>query len=206
VRRHGGERLLVVLVGLCLAMGCATPEERYRVLSIFFDEVPLPESMRPPPEAEPLAEERVPTGRRVLINPWVEHDPDCEDCHVSRESKLPILPAPELCWDCHDEEDFAGEVSHGPFAAGACLQCHNPHKSRIEPLLVLAVPDLCGTCHDATTFPELEEHRSEEGDDCIECHNPHAAAGEYMQESNAGGAPPTGIMTARRGSEGPAAR
>jgi predicted CXXCH cytochrome family protein len=182
VRRGGAGRGLGVLLGLCLAIGCATPEARYRVLSIFFDEVPLPESMQPPPP--PPDPERtasaVPTRSHRPPIEWVIHEPDCEECHSSKTTKLPFLPPPKLCWECHDREDFVERVSHGPFAAGACLQCHNPHKSQNATLLVLAVPELCRSCHDSTTFPELERHRAEQGDDCVECHNPHAGPGEYM--------------------------
>ena len=189
------------MVGLCLAMGCATPEARYRILSIFFDEVPLPESMRPPPppEEELLAENTVPSKPRPPSIEWVRHDPDCDECHTSVTTKLPYLAAPELCWECHDEEDFVAKVSHGPFAAGACLECHSPHKSQNPTLLVLAVPDLCGKCHDATTFPGIERHRSEQGDDCVECHDPHAGPSEYMLASDGPGALGTRTAIAKTG-------
>jgi predicted CXXCH cytochrome family protein len=175
------------VVGLCLAVGCATPESRYRILSIFFDDVPLPESMRPPPppEEDLVAEDTVPSEPRPPSIEWARHDPDCDECHSSATTKRPSADPPELCWECHDEKDFADEVLHGPFAAGACLECHDVHKSPNPTLLILAIPDLCGSCHDATTFAELEQHRSQEGDDCIGCHNPHAAPREFMLPGNA---------------------
>jgi predicted CXXCH cytochrome family protein len=202
VRRGGGGGILVVLLGLCLAVGCATPEARYRVLSLFFDEVPLPESMQPPapPEEAPVVETAALTRARRPRIEWVMHEPECEECHSSKATKLPFLPAPELCWECHDEEDFVEEVSHGPFAAGACLECHSPHKSPNPTLLVLAVPDLCGKCHDATTFPGIDGHRSEQGDDCVECHDPHAGPSEYMLASDGPGAPGTPTAIAKTGS------
>jgi len=206
VRRRQDARLFGGLLVLCLTLGCATPEARYRVLSVFFDGVPLPESMQPPPPPPPSPTEQaaldasgipVPTDRPTVE--WVFHDPECEECHSSKETKLPPRPAPGLCWGCHDEEDYVDEVFHGPFVAGACLQCHDPHKSPNPPLLVLAVPELCGTCHDATTFPAMERHRSAEGEDCIECHNPHAGAGKYMLESGGARLRRTRTASADRG-------
>ena len=43
--RPGAKTALAALIGLCVAIGCATPEQRYRTLRIFFDNVPLPPSM-----------------------------------------------------------------------------------------------------------------------------------------------------------------
>ncbi len=187
---------LAVPIVLCIAIGCATPEESYRVLSFFLDDVPLPESMRPPPTPEEVA---IGDQGGVSIRPkrpsfeWVTHDPDCDECHASKETPLPYADAPDLCWDCHDEEDFADDVSHGPFAEGACLECHTPHKSEHASLLVHAVPELCTGCHDHTTFPEVEEHQAEQGEDCVECHNPHAGPEEYMLQPAA--AAPTARAT-----------
>lgn len=178
---------LAPLIGLCIAIGCATPEERYRTLSFFFDDVPLPESMRAASASDvpTLAQETAPAVAQRLEVVWVIHDPGCDECHTSKETQLPYARPPDLCWDCHDAQDFTDAVPHGPFAAGACLQCHNPHKSRHASLLIEAPADLCASCHDATTFPELEQHQAIQGQDCIECHNPHAAPARYMLQERA---------------------
>jgi predicted CXXCH cytochrome family protein len=186
-RQPGPEAALAFLICLCVAIGCATPEERYRTLSIFFDDVPLPESMRPPPEPEepsPATETATAPSKRPTFE-WVTHDPECDECHTSEETRLPYAEPPTLCWDCHDEADYVDEVLHGPFAAGACLQCHSPHKSRYASLLLGPPADLCERCHDATTFPELEQHQTAHGEDCIECHNPHSAPENYMLQERA---------------------
>jgi len=178
---------MLVWVGMCAAIGCTTPEDRYRTLAFFFDGVPVPESMRPPPTPEELAPKltKAQLHREQALEEWVIHDPDCDECHTSKETSLPYLDPPDLCWECHDEEDFVDEVLHGPFGAGACTQCHSPHKSKNEHLLVKAVPELCRSCHDDTTFPEMEEHQETEGDDCVDCHNPHAGPGAYMLDESA---------------------
>jgi predicted CXXCH cytochrome family protein len=178
---------LAPVVGLCVAIGCATPEERYRTLSIFFDDVPVPENMRTTPESEvpALAEETAPVLPKKPEVAWVIHDPDCDECHASEETLFPYAMPPDLCWDCHDAEDYVDTTPHGPFAAGACLQCHNPHKSQHAGLLTEAPTDLCIGCHGATTFPELEQHQSMHGEGCIDCHDPHAAPARFMLQEGA---------------------
>jgi predicted CXXCH cytochrome family protein len=193
--RPAGRFALVALSGI--AIGCAaTPEERYRTLSFFFDDVPLPESMRPPPAVEDLEvvdSTRPQMSKRPTLR-WVIHDPDCDECHTSRETQVAYADAPELCWDCHDRDDFAGEFEHGPFAVGACLQCHTPHKSQHASLLRLPPGEICIQCHDATTFAELEQHTETEGENCIGCHSPHSASLRYFlkPESTAAMAPNLG--------------
>jgi predicted CXXCH cytochrome family protein len=182
-------RAVAILIGVGLVVGCATPEDRYRTLRIFFDDVPLPESMRPVPVA---VEEVASVASRVSKQPtfeWVVHDPECDECHTSEATQLAYAEAPTLCWDCHDEEDFTNSFDHGPFAAGACLQCHTPHKSQYASLLLDSPGELCRGCHDANTFVELEQHRAEEGDDCIRCHNPHSAPRNYLLKENPDPAP-----------------
>ena len=185
--RRRAPAALAPVIGLCIAIGCATPEERYRTLSIFFDDVPLPESMRASnePEATALAQEAVPALPKEPQVAWVIHDPDCDECHTSKESLFPYAMPPDLCWDCHDAEDHDDTTPHGPFAAGACLQCHSPHKSQHAGLLIETPADLCVGCHDATTFPALQQHLTMKGEDCIECHDPHAAPARYMLEESA---------------------
>lgn len=176
--KPGRRRALALLISLGLAIGCATPEDRYHALSIFFDDVPLPASMRPPPAApEVQAVERVMSARpKAPALSWVVHEPECKECHTSRETQLAYADAPALCWDCHKQEKFADRFLHGPFAAGACLQCHTPHKSQHQNLLLAPATELCQACHDATTFAAMDRHGEEQGQDCVQCHSPHAAA------------------------------
>ena len=186
--------MLAAALGLCVAIGCATPEERYRTLSFFFDDVPLPESMRPGPEPEPAAtaseqETEAPRPREPAPE-WTIHAPECEECHTSKSTSLTYAEPPALCWDCHDDSDFVDAVPHGPFAAGACLQCHSPHKSQYPSLLRSAPSELCGECHDATTYLSLDAHRTTRGEDCIGCHDPHAGPERYMLHEGASAAAP----------------
>jgi predicted CXXCH cytochrome family protein len=183
---HLPSSVLAILLGVGLVVGCATPEERYRTLRIFFDDVPVPESMRPAPVIVEVAEAANGVSR-VSKQPafdWVVHKPECKECHKSKTTQLPYLAAPGLCWDCHKKEDFANRFLHGPFAAGACLQCHSPHKSRHAKLLLDSPAELCAGCHDATTFAGLARHREEEGEDCTRCHSPHSAPKSYLLKAD----------------------
>jgi predicted CXXCH cytochrome family protein len=184
-------RRVAILIAVGLVVGCATPEDRYRTLSIFFDGVPLPESMRPVPvavEVEGVASVASRMSKQPTFE-WVVHEPECDECHSSKTTQFAYAEAPELCWDCHDEEDFSNRVPHGPFAAGACLQCHSPHKSQHASLLLDSPSELCAGCHDANTYVGLEQHRAEQGDDCIRCHSPHSAAKNYILKEHPDPAP-----------------
>jgi len=179
---------LVALAALATAqsLGCATPEQRHRLLTYFFDGVPPLHPELPEPAPDELAE-----GTRKPGAPQAEavqsisiHGPvaakECEQCHSGSRSKQLVEPKPDLCWSCHDRKDFPGEFVHGPFAAGFCEACHNPHRSRNPHLLVRPQAELCQGCHDQPDYSELGEHRIAKGDDCQGCHDPHAAGQKYM--------------------------
>jgi predicted CXXCH cytochrome family protein len=171
-------------------LGCATPEQRHRVLALFFDGVPPLH----PEEAEPTPEEVV--DREGPAGPWEStelpmvsvHGPvakkECEQCHMSARSNRLVEPKQDLCWSCHDREDFPGEVVHGPVAAGFCDACHDPHRSPYRFLLVRALAELCDGCHDQSSFAAITEHRTAKGDDCQRCHDPHAGDRRFMLKSD----------------------
>jgi predicted CXXCH cytochrome family protein len=174
-----------------LGSACATPEQRYQVLSFFFDGVPSPITAEGPKavaDAEPAA------ALARMLEPsradWAVHDPytedSCGECHDAGFSNRLIVSKDELCWTCHDREDYPGKVVHGPMQSGHCDGCHNPHRSPFENLLVREPETLCQECHDETTFVAFEEHRAEQGEDCLECHDPHAASREYLLREGVG--------------------
>ena len=120
--------LVAALLALALASGCMSPERRYRVLSFLFDGVPAPGAVAPEEPATAAAARKkrtTPARSRPRAPLFVRHEPD------------------ELCWDCHDSEDFEGDVVHGPFAAGECTGCHSPHKSRFDYLLLSKGSAIC---------------------------------------------------------------
>ena len=170
--------------------GCATPEERHRVLTIFFDGVPPLHPVELELMPEEFGEGNPPQiARAAVVNlnasvhgPYAEKE--CDQCHSSRYSNRLKAEKEELCWSCHDREDFAGEVVHGPFEAGFCQGCHDPHRSENEYLLVSDSADLCEGCHVQYDMAAIAEHRSGEADLCQSCHDPHAADRKFMLKSN----------------------
>jgi predicted CXXCH cytochrome family protein len=171
-------------------VGCSTPEQRHRVLTIFFDGVPPLHPVEPEPAPEGLEEGESPQlARAPVANPNASvHGPvaekECDQCHSSRYSNRLKAEKEDLCWTCHDPEDFAGEVVHGPVAAGFCLGCHDPHRSQYEFLLVSDRADLCEGCHEQYDMAVIPEHSSGEDRLCQSCHDPHAADRKYMLKRN----------------------
>ena len=171
-------------------VGCATPEERHRLLTIFFDGVPP----LYPEEPELLLEEpdegispQIARARAVSLTASV-HGPvaekECDQCHSSRYSNRLKAEKEDLCWTCHDPEDFAGAVVHGPFAAGFCQACHDPHRSKYEHLLLSDKADLCESCHEQYDVAAIPEHSSGEDRLCQSCHDPHAAERKFMLKAD----------------------
>jgi predicted CXXCH cytochrome family protein len=178
-------------LGLVLqGIGCATPEERHRILTIFFDGVPPlypeePELALEDPEAggTPQVKSKRDVNPIVSVHgPYAEKA--CDECHSSRYSNRLIAEKEKLCWTCHDPEDFAGAVVHGPFAAGFCLGCHEPHRSKHEYLLVSDRADLCEGCHKQYDVAVIPEHNSGEDRLCQSCHDPHASERKFMLKRN----------------------
>lgn len=171
-------------------IGCATPEERHRILTIFFDGVPPLHPPEPVLAPEELDEGDAPRARRaVAVNlnasvhgPYAEKE--CEQCHSGRYSNRLKAEREELCWTCHDREDFAGEVVHGPFEAGFCQGCHDPHRSEHEYLLLSDRADLCRGCHEQYDMAAIAEHSSGDERLCQNCHDPHAGERKFMLKRN----------------------
>lgn len=117
----------------------------------------------------------------------------CHDPHQSDNPKqLNFPPNSELCFNCHDSEEFEGPTTHGPVGEGQCLKCHDPHTSDHAYQLRAEPPDLCFGCHNRAlkdpkgrtlpapknTFRDdtLNLHPPFEAGMCLGCHLPHAGA------------------------------
>jgi predicted CXXCH cytochrome family protein len=188
-----GSRALAALALLAavLASGCLTPEQRHRVLDFFFDGVPpltephVAVEGLPPFAAIPSeGVDAVPEIFASVHGPYSQKE--CSECHRSRFSNSLVAEGAELCWRCHDEQDFPGDVVHGPMQAGRCEGCHHPHRSKNPLLLLKAGSELCAECHDESTFQLSEYHPPDYDSDCLKCHNPHAAGREYMLRPEVG--------------------
>lgn len=74
----------------------------------------------------------------------------CGNCHkvvVEGDATSVVLtrPVKELCSSCHKKA--AQQTMHGPYRAGACMQCHDAHHSEQAKLLRARVSTLCSGCH-----------------------------------------------------------
>jgi predicted CXXCH cytochrome family protein len=157
------------------------------MLTLFFDGVPplhpvASESLPEGGESPQLARERVVNLKASVHGPVAEKA--CDECHSTRYSNQLKAEKEDLCWTCHDPEDFAGEVVHGPVAAGFCLGCHDPHRSQYEFLLLSDRADLCEGCHEQYDMAGIAEHSSGDAGLCQSCHDPHAADRKFMLKRN----------------------
>jgi predicted CXXCH cytochrome family protein len=78
----------------------------------------------------------------------------CVACHTqphekeAKPRKFLFATGVDLCFACHDKEEFSHKVKHPPVAEGQCLFCHDVHISDYPKLLVASPPDLCFFCHE----------------------------------------------------------
>lgn len=198
--------IICVAVSFCilfLLSGC-NEDRDYKVLSYFFDGVPLPESERLALEEQARLSDPNDAVAGLQDQPQeilYTHEPfkNCDlQCHGVREGtyfsgsvKLIVEP-PQLCFDCHENMDHSvtkpGISVHGPVAAGECLMCHNPHKSKYKHILSKPVPEVCFQCHNAVQIELIEGHSR--GQNCLKCHYGHSSEEKFLlrqgrsQESN----------------------
>lgn len=179
---------LLAMVIVYAGFGCSTPEERYRVLSFFFDGVPVPESMlKDMPElagdaakrkAEEAAEKQAAT---YYHRPYI--DRRCDGCHQRDHGFKPSTDPTETCKTCHPSY-FQYEPSdwvHGPVALKECAMCHQPHKSEHPGLLTAEQTDVCLNCHQPELLSEDYHLTAREGQDrCGRCHDPHLAGNRML--------------------------
>jgi len=153
---------------------CGTPQERYNLLSKFFDGVPLPESMRPEAEGD---------GHNSVALVIITHAPfaaeRCSECHLDIGEFSMSLAGysgvkSSVCLKCHEGKQAEFPFMHGPVAAVECLACHEPHESRYEHLLSAQAPKLCLRCHvqedlQVSGSPQHQDLTA----DCLGCHHGH---------------------------------
>jgi predicted CXXCH cytochrome family protein len=174
-----GKPILLLAVTLLLS-GCLN-NGGYRVLSFFFDGVPVPGSAKSSGEhptqgggeADGQAPESTTAAPSNAAVPAVSmHSPyakgSCASCHDVSSSNARLKEGNDLCLMCHTTVLTGREVVH-VVAMIDCLICHDPHTSVNAKLLVRGVPDLCLDCH---TRDSVEEKHGEIAG-CLSCHNPH---------------------------------
>jgi predicted CXXCH cytochrome family protein len=157
-----------------LTYGCEG-KSSYKVLSFFFDGVPVPSESKVAGTEATGGEEAKPK------NIYREHGPfaarQCHACHMAGSNKL-VLPIQKLCFKCHTL-DLTKKYIHGPLASGGCKVCHDPHGSA-HPFFLVADPRVfCLYCHKKSDIEKNEVHRDMKGQ-CTDCHDAHSSDKRYM--------------------------
>jgi len=179
-----GVMLALVLGPVLLAVGC-NEQKHYRMLSFFFDGVPVPEHMR---EELGLTEGGGAGRTRMLVEqtPVFYHEPyqtrECFGCHDRDQAFEAITTDSRSCQGCHESyfQILPGDWVHGPVAMGMCGHCHQPHKSEHQGLLTAAQPDICFQCHEQDLVKADVFHSRLEDLTCSRCHDPHAAGNRRL--------------------------
>jgi predicted CXXCH cytochrome family protein len=171
--------VLLVVASSMLWPGCTSdPQQRYRVLSFFFDGVPDP-SLQATVDGG-VVRGRLPGGEPMVVfshKPFAEDK--CDSCHTGGVNALfrqvPEAVSNNVCLRCHQDTPSQYPVMHGPVATVECLWCHAPHEANHKWLLREPAPDICLQCHTPELLsPNPPEHMMPRSD-CLECHFGHGA-------------------------------
>jgi predicted CXXCH cytochrome family protein len=111
-----------------------------------------------------------------------EHGPyaakQCDACHDPGATNALVLPADQLCFQCHDLK-LDKKYIHGPLASGGCLVCHDPHSSQYRYLLVSESDGFCLHCHDRKDLSKVGAHADLQ-ESCTTCHDAHMSDSRYL--------------------------
>jgi predicted CXXCH cytochrome family protein len=161
-----------------LLVGC-NATSRYKVLSLFFDGVPPPQTAQAPAGTEGAGGAR---GTRSQKVEYYAHGPYaarlCNACHDPNATNRLVAPPTKLCFKCHQFK-LDKKYVHGPLASGGCLVCHDPHSSRYRFLLVSAASSFCFHCHNRQRIAKVSAHQGID-EPCTACHNPHMSDKKYL--------------------------
>jgi predicted CXXCH cytochrome family protein len=188
---------------LCWA-GCATPHERYKTLSFFFDGVPDPDA---PVSTQPdtsMRTARSGSGATLTVythKPFAENK--CANCHGSSRGNFESFSRadPHVCRSCHENTAHQYPVMHGPVVNNECLWCHEPHESTVPHLLKDRAPALCLQCHSRKDLPIRPVEHQDPKLDCLICHVGHGGVRHGLLRA---GAPVWGLPTTTSPTTAPA--
>jgi predicted CXXCH cytochrome family protein len=159
---------LAISIGLSF-LGCSTPQQRYRVLSTFFDGVPDPDAPKKTSGSRRVGDR----GRVTIVHkPYQENK--CDACHLNTADIFARAQVrPDVCMDCHAIVPKEHRVMHGPVVNNACGMCHSPHSSGNAHLLRQPAPAVCTQCHEPAEVTALHKQPFDVKRSCIECHSGH---------------------------------
>ena len=175
--------LLLMVAGMAalgIVVGCGgTPQERYRVLSFFFDGVPDPDA-----PSRVVTNE---TGQKVVAATHIvsQHKPylenRCPVCHNSPNGEVQDFElAYNACVTCHKQVSSEKPWMHGPVARGQCKWCHTGHMSTEAALLRDTPINVCTQCHDSQLLGNNPPEHLDGQTSCLQCHYGHGAQGRYF--------------------------
>ena len=178
----------LLMLALILALLNCHPESRRKVLTTLFDGVPPPAITEPSPDSlatgvENAGKPEAASGeglRAMQHSPYEEKY--CKDCHDLQMGNALVMPQPELCYECHDDDREKCAHLHGPVGGGYCTTCHNPHRAENPHLLRMTPEELCFYCHQQEDVYRNDTHEDVLAGECLDCHNPHG--GEDWDLSN----------------------
>ncbi len=160
----------------------------YKILSIFFDGVPEPNSPKQTKPDSLSVNKAKPVRMQQRQSRYLQEnffhppykDKECADCHDIDQGFKLVDKMPDLCYTCHDDFSEEYRVLHGPVASGACTECHHPHLAKNEKLLKRSGQDLCLYCHNKTDIVQNEVHEDLDDENCTVCHNAHGGEDRYF--------------------------
>lgn len=182
--------LITILITGIFVISC-TPQEKFIILSFFFDGVPEPEIQELTSIQDSIKESA--SINQIAVSSKKEstiifHEPyknkNCTNCHAENSMGDIKETQPGLCYNCHNNFDQIYSNLHGPIQNGYCTVCHHPHKAKNKNLLVSKGQNICFTCHDITAVNENNIHVNIEDLNCINCHNPHGGENKYNLKKN----------------------
>ena len=151
---------------------CATPQERYKVLSFFFDGVPNP-------DAPKLVQQENTVGPQVITASIVSRhkpylDGKCGSCHQNASGTIMEFDeAYKACVRCHTKIADEYPKMHGPVSRGACQWCHTGHDSPYPVLFRDDPIKVCTQCHDAQLLGPIPAQHTDGRTSCLTCHFGH---------------------------------
>lgn len=180
---------VVMAVVAGTTVGCSSPQERYRVLSFFFDGVPDPDAPKPGKaldEEEEAANAKVVTASVLTIHkPYKERQ--CDVCHRAANGDIQEFEkAYDGCLKCHEKVPTGRKLMHGPVAREACRFCHEAHESN-QPALLRDTPrKVCMQCHDSALLSNFPPQHVDGETSCLSCHYGHGGdARNYLKPDQA---------------------
>jgi predicted CXXCH cytochrome family protein len=177
-------QIKVYILILLILVSCS-PKRSTRVLSFFFDGVPLKDSIQRSVNARSISDSDVFRANPIVANSgFIVHLPyqekKCLSCHDEKSKSELRLPQPDLCYTCHADFSSKYKFVHGPVSSGYCTNCHNAHMSKEKNLLTRTSQQICLFCHDSGLLLKSETHKNISDSDCTLCHNPHGGENRYI--------------------------